>query len=82
MNPNEEAALLEGMTASAFLDDLGRFAKSEETVAIVRIYYGDADTYEELDIDEFDSLTEATRTAIKETGSAAGLVDTDGISNA
>jgi hypothetical protein len=74
---------LEGLTRAAFLDEHGRFAKSNDAVAIVRLFYGD-DCRDSVDIsvDDFMSLTEDERTSIEQAGSGAGCIDTSGKSNA
>lgn len=71
------------MSAVAFLDRLGRFAKRDEDVAEVRIFHnGDADILYTLTRAEFNALTPSQRLEINNAGSAAGLIVTEGISNA
>jgi len=75
---------LTGLTAVAFLDRFERFAKREEDVAEVRLYYGGNSpvTYTPLTVAEFDALPFSTRETIRNAGSAAGLIDTLHKSNA
>lgn len=71
-------------TISAFLDRFGRFAKREEDIAYVRLWPEDAiaNAYLEYTVSEFNALSSARRLEIQNLDSAAGLVPTDGISNA
>lgn len=71
-------------TRSAFLDRFGRYAKTEETIAFVRLWpeVATADQYLEYTLAQFNRLTPARQQEIKDMGSAAGLVDTEGKSNA
>lgn len=75
---------LSGLERSAFLDELERFAKSEEAIAIVRLWFvGDSpQVFTDLTYDEFKGLTRDEKDAINNAGSAAGFVDTAGKSNA
>lgn len=75
---------LTDLVRSAFLDQFGRFAKTEELVAVVRLWFaGDSpESYTDLTLAEYEALPEADRDTIKNTGSAAGFVETDGKSNA
>lgn len=75
---------LTGLERSAFLDDLGRFAKDKDQVAVVRLWFaGDSpQIYTEITYDEFKALDREDRDAINNAGSAAGFVDTEGKSNA
>jgi hypothetical protein len=69
---------------AAFLDEFGRFAKREEDVTEVRLWAAGAlpHQYTSLTIAEFDALTKAERDDIRNLGSGAGLVVTEGKSNA
>ena len=83
--PTHSAPPVVVYTRSAFLDRFGRFAKRDEDVAEIRMWPEDAvlgDAYLSLTIAQFKALPVAERTAIKEMGSAAGLIVTEGISNA
>lgn len=80
---------LEGMTASAFLDVHGRFAKDAEFVTFVRVFYQNDDspplpnqTFEDITLEQFGALTAEEREQIRNAGSAAGLIDTEDKSNA
>lgn len=75
---------LDNMIATAYLDRFGRFAKSEETIAVLRVFYPSSycDTYGDIPIATFRKLPEATRDALNNAPSAAGLVITEGKSNA
>lgn len=76
---------LEGLTASAFLDRFERFAKLEDDVAIVRLWFNEeSPARQPVDLTRatFDALTLEQRTTIRNTGSGAGLVDTAHKSNA
>lgn len=75
---------LTGLAAAAFLDAQGRFAKDEDTVATVRLYFVDspAEYHEDLTAEEFDALTPAERETIRNSGSGAGRIVTAGKSNA
>jgi hypothetical protein len=75
---------LEGLERSAYLDELERFAKSEESIAIVRLWFaGDSpQTYTDLTYEEFRALTRDEKETINNAGSAAGYVETEGKSNA
>lgn len=75
-----------GIVASAFLDAQGRFAKDPDLVATVRIWFAPGDSpaapWTELTVEEFNALAPAARETIRNAGSAAGLVVTEGKSNA
>lgn len=67
---------LTGLIASAFLDVHGQFAKSHESVHTVALWFDDASPPRRVDltVDEFDSLTEAQKDQIRETGSGAAYL--------
>lgn len=70
--------------AAAFLDKYGRFAKVDQDVVSVRLFYPSiycAPTFDLTRV-QYLALDAITRDTIKNAGSAAGLIDTDGISNA
>jgi hypothetical protein len=74
---------LTGLTRSAFLDELGRFAKDPSTVHSVQLVWGDSPgTSTFLPVAEYDALTKEEKETIINAGSAAGFVDTEGKSNA
>jgi hypothetical protein len=75
---------LTNLIASAFLDREGRYAKSEETVDMVRLWYSGASPPEvgELTAAEYRALPVEEREIIIAAPSAAGLVETEGKSNA
>lgn len=75
---------LAGLTNSAFLDRHGRFAKDEDQVDRVRLWFdGDSpDIYTEITYSEFKALDADDRRTIMDAGSGAGLVETAGVSNA
>lgn len=72
------------MIASAFLDRFDRYAKTEDAVHHVALFFGDESPprREDLDLDEYDALTVEEQTTIKEAPSAARFIDTTGKSNA
>lgn len=75
---------IDKVMAVAFLDKYGRFAKSDEDVYTIRLFYPATycnGTYE-LTALQFKALSAADKLAIRESGSAAGLIDTEGKSNA
>lgn len=71
---------LSDLERSAFLDEHGRFAKSDEAVTTVRLFFSDRTV--ELTAAEYGSLSAEDQETIRNSGSGAGLVDTDGKSNA
>jgi hypothetical protein len=75
---------LEGLFAAAFLDLHGRFAKDPDAVVTVRLWFNAESpaTFTDLTLEAFDALTLAEREQIRNTGSGAGLIVTEGISNA
>lgn len=75
---------LDGLLAAAFLDRHERFAKRDEDVAKVWLIYGSAycPPYVEFTWAQFRALPSATRTDIRNAGSGAGWVVTEGKSNA
>lgn len=79
-----QAPDLENMIATAFLDRFGRYAKSEEARDVLRVFYPSSfcDTFGDIPIATFRRLPRATRDALNNAPSAAGLVDTEGKSNA
>jgi hypothetical protein len=84
LSPNARNPYVDSLLAVAYLDKYGRFAKSEETVYTVRLFYLPeyCDGSFDLTLVEYKALPLATRTAIQNAGSAAGLIDTEGKSNA
>lgn len=72
------------LVASAYLDAQDRFAKSDDTVAKLRLWFNDESPARFLDLEpsEFNALPREQRTLINEAGSAAGYLDTEGKSNA
>lgn len=72
------------LTRAAFLDRFGRFAKTEAEVVVIRMWPEDGVPlgYTEITIAQFRAMTSTERDAIRNMGSAAGLVPTEGISNA
>lgn len=75
---------LDGLTRAGFLDELERFAKSEEKIALVRLVFEDESPARVVDLtyDEYKTWSTANRTLVLEAGSIAGFVDTEGKSNA
>jgi hypothetical protein len=75
---------VEHLEGVAFLDRYGRFAKSEETVHVVRLFYPATycQTVAELSVAAFRALDSSTREALRNGPSGAGLVDTSSKSNA
>jgi len=71
---------LTGLTAAVFLDRHGRFAKHPDDVELVRLYYGA--TSADMTVADFNLLSEADKLTIQESGSGAGLIVTEGKSNA
>lgn len=71
---------LSELERSAFLDVHGRFAKDDEAVAIVRLFFPGREV--DLTVTEYRSLSAAAKETIKNTGSGAGFVDTSTTSNA
>lgn len=71
-------------TRAAFLDRFGRFAKSDEEVAEIRLWAegAAANDFQSMTVTEFYALTLDERYEIRNLGSGAGLVVTEGISNA
>jgi hypothetical protein len=81
---NMRAPDLDGLLAVAFLDRHERFAKRDEDVAEVRLFYGVqyCPPFVSFTPIQFRSLPSVTRAAIRNAGSAAGLIDTEHKSNA
>jgi hypothetical protein len=75
---------LSGVTRAGFLDELERFAKLEERIAIVRLVFENESPVRVVDLtyDEYKTLTPAGRRIILDAGSIAGYVVTEGKSNA
>lgn len=74
---------LTGLVAAAFLDAQGRFAKDPDLVRVVQLFWGDSPgTSTMLPVADFDALPLEQREAIRNTGSGAGRVVTEGKSNA
>jgi hypothetical protein len=75
---------LSALERSAFLDDLERFAKSEDSIAIVRLWFsGDSpQVFTDITYDDFKALDQEEKDAINNAGSAAGYIETDSRSNA
>lgn len=73
---------LNGLLRAAFLDRHGRFAKVEDDVAIVRLFYGEDCEPVDITLEDFNVLSEADKTTIEQAGSGAGCVDTAHKSNA
>lgn len=71
---------LDVLTASAFLDVHGRYAKREEDVVTVRLFFGAEE--QDLTVEEFDALTIEEHELIRNTGSGAPFIVTEGKSNA
>lgn len=71
---------LSGLERVAFLDEHERFAKSDEAVATVRLFFDDRTV--DLTAAEYATLSTAAKETIKASGSGAGLVDTAHKSNA
>lgn len=71
---------LSTLERAAFLDEYGRFAKSDEAVAIVRLFFPGRET--DLTVTEYRSLSAEAKETIRNTGSGAGFVNTFGKSNA
>lgn len=67
--------------AAAFLDRYERFAKSEDAIVTVRVFYG-ANVFEDLTYAQFRALPKARRELITNSGSGAGRIDTSTKSNA
>lgn len=58
---------LSNLTASAFLDRNGQYAKREEDVQVVRLYVGDA-VSAEMTFADFQSLPECDQQTIRDAG--------------
>lgn len=71
---------LSDLQDAAFLDEHERFAKDDDAVATVRLYFSDRTV--ELTVEEYRSLSTEAKDTIKNAGSGAGRVDTAGKSNA
>lgn len=71
---------LSDLERSVFLDEYERFAKSEDSVAIVRLFF--PGRHVDLTVIEYRSLSPAAKATIKNAGSGAGFIDTAHKSNA
>lgn len=71
---------LSGLEAAGFLDRYGRFAKDDDAVATVRLFF--SNYHVDLTAAEYASLSDAAKDTIKNSGSAAGRIDTLHKSNA
>lgn len=71
---------LSSLEASAFLDEHERFAKSDDAVTTVRLFFPGRTV--DLTVEEYASLSPELQAQIKSAGSGAGRVDTAGKSNA
>lgn len=82
--PVNEAPAVFVAVRAAFLDRFGRFAKREEDVAEVRLWAEDAEPgdYVSMTVAVFNAKTASEREAIRNLGSGAGYVVTEGKSNA
>lgn len=77
---------LTGLIASGFLDDLDRYAKSDEEFTVCALWYvGDSPeevVRQDLTRAEYDALDRDTRRTIMEAPSATRYLETSGKSNA